>query len=176
MILDARIHGVLLRIDQELAAHTQAQGCQHCGGKLHSAQYPRKPRGWPSGEASVATRLSFCCETCRRRTTPASVRYLGRRVYSAAAMLLWSAAWGRRRHDVHSMLRQALVVPQRTLERWQSWWRMAFPKTPFWGAARAHFMPVIDDRSLPGTLMERLDNGNPVIQLLRTLCFLATGP
>ena len=46
--LDARFHGMLLRIDEELAAEARARGCPHCSGKLHSAQYPRRPRGWCS--------------------------------------------------------------------------------------------------------------------------------
>jgi hypothetical protein len=33
-------------------------------------------------------RLSLCCSQCRRRTTPPSVRFLGRRVYLAAVVVL----------------------------------------------------------------------------------------
>jgi len=37
----------LIRIDDELAAQTQAANCPWCGGRLHRADYPRKPRGCP---------------------------------------------------------------------------------------------------------------------------------
>ena len=83
---------LLLRIDHDLAQRTRAQRCR-CGGVLHSARYPRKPRGLPREAASDCDfRYSFCCAQCRHRTTPFSVRFLGRRVYVAAIMVAVSAA------------------------------------------------------------------------------------
>jgi hypothetical protein len=59
---------------------------------LHSARYPRKPRGLPGGARSCCDfRYSFCCADCRHRTTPFSVRFFGRRVYIAAIMVVVSA-------------------------------------------------------------------------------------
>jgi hypothetical protein len=69
----------------------QLVGCAVCGGKLHVAHYPRKPRGIRGSlDGSVKTRLSFCCATdgCRRRCTPPSVRFLGRKVYLGAVVIL----------------------------------------------------------------------------------------
>ena len=80
---DARFYRFLFDIDQDIARQVQAGGCS-CGGVLHSACYPRKPRGIRSNwDESYNTRLSFCCaeEDCRRRSTPPSVRFLGRKVY-----------------------------------------------------------------------------------------------
>jgi hypothetical protein len=37
----------LLRIDEEFAGETRRAACPHCGAGLHSARYPRKPRGCP---------------------------------------------------------------------------------------------------------------------------------
>ncbi|MFH1269216.1 MAG: hypothetical protein ABIK89_26095 [Planctomycetota bacterium] len=53
-----------------------------CSGPLHQANYPRKPRGEES-DARPVWRLSFCCgvEGCRKRTTPRSLRFFGRKVY-----------------------------------------------------------------------------------------------
>ena len=34
----------LLAVDEDLAEETRKQGCP-CGGRLHCANYPRKPRG-----------------------------------------------------------------------------------------------------------------------------------
>ena len=72
----------LIRLDEELAAQAQGAGCS-CGGVLHRANYPRKPRGCPTLAIrdAFSSRLSFCCSRCRRRTTSMSVRFLGRRVY-----------------------------------------------------------------------------------------------
>ncbi|HCZ17309.1 MAG: hypothetical protein AW09_002057 [Candidatus Accumulibacter phosphatis] len=88
LVLDARFHRLLVEIDQELASRIKELGCSHCDGKLHSAQYPRKPRGWQDGEVVSETRFSYCCDKCRRHTTPPSVRFLGRRVYSAAVRVI----------------------------------------------------------------------------------------
>ena len=80
---DPKLYSLLLLIDEDLAAQAQSAGCS-CGGALHSARYPRKPRGAPRELLEqYRSRLSFCCAACRRRTTPESVRYLGRRVYLA---------------------------------------------------------------------------------------------
>ncbi|MFW2454522.1 MAG: hypothetical protein ACN4E4_00985, partial [Methyloversatilis discipulorum] len=79
---------MLLRIDEELAAAVRLAGCA-CGGVLHRADYARKPRACPSElRAEFASRLSFCCNRCRRRTTSMSVRFLGRRGYLGLAVVL----------------------------------------------------------------------------------------
>ena len=85
----------LCRIDEDLAAQVRAAGCADCGGALHSARYPRKPRGVGRtmlGDA-YEWRLSYCCDRdgCRRRATPASVRFLGRRVFLGAVVVLLTA-------------------------------------------------------------------------------------
>jgi len=176
IILDARFHSVLLRIDEQLAVEARARGCPHCGGKLHSAPYPRRPRGWPTEADGTATRLSFCCYVCRGRVTPPSVRYMGRRVYSAAAMLLWSAVGQRTRPGITTVLCNALEVPQRTLERRKDWWRSTFVESPFWQYARGMFMPLLDDSCLPGAMLERCRGRSHEARFVQTLCYLATGP
>ena len=51
-------------IDQDTAARAHAAGCRACGGVLHRADYPRKPRGVAHAvlEERDRRRLSFCCE------------------------------------------------------------------------------------------------------------------
>jgi hypothetical protein len=62
LLHDATLYDLLLAFDQDLAAETRAAGCVFCGGTLHSARYPRKPRGGPGDLGPhYATRLSFCC-------------------------------------------------------------------------------------------------------------------
>src|SRR3989475_12646047 len=85
---------VLLKFDEDLAEQARQRGCG-CGGKLHSARYPRKPRGTPEEvQEDYSRRRSFCCaeEGCRKRTTPASFRFLSRRGYEAAAVGVIRAA------------------------------------------------------------------------------------
>jgi hypothetical protein len=160
-----------LRIDEELASETRASGCA-CGGALHRANYPRKPRACPSEvRADFESRFSFCCNRCRRRTTSMSVRFLGRRVFLALAVVLESA-----RHagqiPAAAQLSTELNIPLRTLQRWRLWWGEQFPLTPLWQAACARFLPPPDIASFPASLFERFA-GDAAEALLRLLLFLA---
>jgi hypothetical protein len=47
LLADAKFHEQLLAFDRDLAAQCRAAGCPECGGVLHVANYPRKPRGRP---------------------------------------------------------------------------------------------------------------------------------
>ena len=135
---DPNFFRLLLRVDEELAGEAKRGGCP-CGGVLHRANYPRKPRGCLN-ELRVAygSRFSFCCNRCRRRTTSISVRFLGRRVYLALTVVLLS---------------EALNVPVRTLARWRHWWREDFPLTPLWQATCARFMPPVATDAFPASLL-----------------------
>jgi hypothetical protein len=114
---DARLYAILQQIDEDLAARARAAGCR-CGGPLHSARYPRKPRGGPAGlGSSYEQRLSFCCATegCRKRTTPPSVRFLGRKVYLGAVVVLVSALRQGPSPMRVSVLHELFGVGERTL-------------------------------------------------------------
>jgi hypothetical protein len=92
------LYSMLLQIDQDLAAETRLKGCPYCGGILHSACYPRKLEGPCVPQDSKANvRFSFCCSNdgCRRRVTPPSVRFLGRKRYLSAVVILvgTNVAW-----------------------------------------------------------------------------------
>lgn len=70
----------LTQIDAQLAAEARERRCRECAGPLHVADFPRKPRGCPASvREEYSWRLSFTCGRCDARTTPASVRFLGRR-------------------------------------------------------------------------------------------------
>lgn len=175
ILQDARFYEALHRCDVELAQRARASGCRYCSAALHSARYPRKPRGGPPGlGAQFAKRLSFCCarDGCRCRTTPPSVLFLDRRVYFSVAIVLLSAmTQGVTPRRVRE-LRTHLGVDRRTLARWRSWWREHFPASPFWREQRARLSPVLTDAGLPGTLLARFapqgDQGG-ILSLLRFL-------
>lgn len=167
---------LLLRIDEDLAAQTRAAGCRFCGGELHRADYPRKPRGVSRrllGEA-YERRLSLCCarDGCRRRHTPPSVRFLGRRVFLGAVIVLATAmAHGLTARRV-AALGEQFGVSVRTLRRWQQWWREAFAASSLWKSLRGRFMPPIAAASLPFGWLERCpgeDESSRLIALLRLL-------
>jgi hypothetical protein len=170
LLQDQRFLSVLLRIDEELAAGRQAEGCG-CGGTLHVAHYPRKPRGLPRGAwGDDIRRFSFCCSGCRARATPESVRFLGRRVWLALVVVLASP---RSAKSEAMCLAQRLSVPVRTLVRWQQWWRHHFPQTRFWQSARARFMPPLAIGHLPESLVERFQTGVATESMTRLLGFLS---
>ncbi len=124
---DARLFELLARIDAEIAEEARAKGCS-CGGRLHRARYRRKPRGGPPDlDEGYEWRHSFCCAQlgCRKRKTPLSVRFLGRRVYLGVVVLLATACEGGLTRRRVAMLRERLGVWERTLRRWRVWWRRA---------------------------------------------------
>jgi hypothetical protein len=128
LLTDERFYHVLERIDAELAA-TARSGICPCGGMLHSARYPRKPRGGPAGlGAENEKRFSFCCaeDGCRARTTPPSERSRGRRVYLGAVVVLATALQHGAPPARLARLRATLGVSARTLARWRVWWRETF--------------------------------------------------
>ena len=91
---ERRFYGLLLRVDEDLAAQARAAGCRVCGQMVHAGNFRRKARGVPHGlESDYAWRLSFCCarRECRKRVTPPSMRFLGRKVYLGAVVMLVSA-------------------------------------------------------------------------------------
>jgi hypothetical protein len=177
LFTDATLFDALIAIDQELAATAQAGGCRRCPGRLHHGDYPRKPRGGPMDlPGAYEKRRSFCCARCRKRLTPASVRFLGRKVYLGAIVLLacvlrqgptpWRVA------RLHALL----GVSARTLARWHRWWRDAFVHTAFWKAARSRFARPVEADDLPRGLLERFggDAGAQVVATLRWLGPLTT--
>jgi len=171
LLHDPRFLALLLRIDHEVAAQTRAEGCP-CGGALHRADYPRKPRGCPlEARADCSSRLSFCCSDCRARSTPASVRFLGRRVYLGLAVVLVSARPAGPT-PAAARLGVTLGVARRTLARWLDWWREQFPRTLLWQAASARFMPPVAEERLPGELIARF-TGPAAAALMRLLVWLS---
>jgi len=146
----------LLSIDRDLAETTRQQHCS-CGGRLHHANYPRKPRGCPDGlPDEFHRRLSFCCERdgCRKRATPPSVRFLGRRLYLGAVVILVTAmqhgATTRRVRE----LSQLFGADRSTIARWRVFWNEQFPPTPFWKIARGRLVPVYEMIAYPGSLLD----------------------
>jgi len=174
VLSDARFHEQLLIFDQESAERVRQKGCPLCGGALHWARYPRKPRGVPAGlDKDYCLRCSFCCavDGCRKRLTPASLRFLGRKVYLAAMMALISAMRCGATPERVLLLTARFGVDRRTLARWRAWWFSTFTSSLFWRAASAAFMPPVDASNLPGSLLDRFC-GAAEEKLLALLKFL----
>jgi hypothetical protein len=174
LLRDPRFYAMKLEVDRTLLGEARAKRCVQCGEVLHSSDFERKPRGGPAEVGDEAdVRFSLCCANreCRKRHTPPSLRFLGRKVYLGAVVVLVSAM----RHGATPArmrkLREHFGVSRRTVERWRRWWREAFTESAFWRAARGAFMPPVDTSLLPASLLERFAGGDEarLVALLRFL-------
>lgn len=157
LLRDARFFDFLFRCDQDLAREAREGRCPRCGGRLHQANYPRKPRGVAVAIGSrQALRLSLCCDRdgCRGRLMPPSVRFLGRRVYLGAVVILVAAMRQGPSPWRVKVLERLVGVSRRSLQRWRDWWETIFPRTRFWKAARSRLRHPISPQDLPRALLE----------------------
>lgn len=166
----------LVEIDRRTAEQVRGQPCRCCRGPLHAGHYGRKPRGLPAGlEAQwlpeFSVRWSLCCGHCRRRTTPPSVRFLGRKVYLGFVVLL-AVVRGLAGYGVIRAEDAIARVPRRTVRRWAQWWSGSFAELPFWQSESGRFVQPVARERLPGSLLECF-TGTVAAKLVRALCFVA---
>ncbi len=178
LLSDASFFELLREIDLDLAKKARSRGCG-CGGVLHSARYRRKPRGGPLRLGREhAVRESFCCseEGCRRRTTPGSVRFLGRKVFFSVVILLVPILREGLTPRRLRRLRKHLPVSRRTVQRWRRWWREIFMTTRVGLRARAQ-IPRLETPRLPASLLESFSSSgrDGVVLALRWLAPLGAG-
>lgn len=174
LVADASLPTILRQVDKLFAEAEAKSGCRRCGGVLHRAEYPRAPRGpWTMGREH-ASRESFCCATCRRRHTPASVLFFGRRWYVAPVVVLVAALAHGPTPARLAQIREVWGVSGDTVRAWRRWWRVAFAGSAFWRAARGYLARPVAERELPFSLTvlfastEAMSTG----ELQRLLCWL----
>lgn len=174
---DARFWSVLLDIDRDIAEEARKGCCPFCKGPLHCAHYERKPRGFEAEGLAVEFRyrLSFCCgrEGCRRRQTPPSVRFLGPKLYLGAIVVLVTAMRQGPTPRGLRELRTLFGADRRTISRWQELWREVFPATKFWAVAKARFMPPVEEKHLPHSLVDKFKGSTLETRMRDALRFLA---
>jgi len=181
LLQDSSFFDLLLRFDEDLAEEVRLAGCA-CGGALHRACYERKPRGGPAGLGPEhAIRFSYCCEKegCRRRATPASLRFLGRRVFFGMVVVLVPVLRDGPTPKRLERLSAEFAVSLRTLGRWIRWWRETFGASRFWLASHGLFARPVASQALPSSLLlafESLGEVRPrVLAMLRFLAPITTG-
>jgi hypothetical protein len=169
----------LTAIDRAIVERAAQQPCRDCGGPLHRGDYPRKPRGGRIAAAAEAfgRRFSLCCgrEGCRHRATPPSVRFLGRRVYVGAVVIVASAVV--LTTMAAGAARRATGVPARTTRRWLRWWRGPFTDSAPFVELSARLVPALERQRLPLALLERFgvaETSAPVAKLLAWLAPITT--
>jgi hypothetical protein len=168
----------LMTIDTAIVERAAEEPCGDCGGPLYRGDYARKPRGGLLAIAAEAfgRRFSLCCgqDGCRHRATPPSVRFLGRRVYVGAVVVLASAV-ALAAATVGAGVRTT-GVPARTTRRWLRWWRGPFTTSGPFVDLSARLVPAPDRQRLPVSLLERLagDGPAPIAKLLTWLAPITT--
>lgn len=180
LLSDKRFFELLLRLDEDLAGDARAAGCPRCGQVLHAAHYRRKPRGVPEGLVDrYGKRLSFCCagDAKRHRRTPSSVRFLGRKVYLGAVVVLVSALRGGATPVRMARLDELLGVSRRTVNRWRGWWTEIFPQTRCWAQRAGLFAVPVSTAQLPASLLDRFAGpaASALLSLLRLVLPISGG-
>ncbi len=175
LLTESSLYPILLALDEKIAEEAQKLGCP-CSGKLHRACYPRKPRGVASVDSDPAycLRWSFCCavEGCRRRMTPPSVLFLGRKVYFGAVLVLVSVLRQGPSPTRLSKLKELVGISARTVGRWRTWWLSSFKHSEVWRAARGRLRAPVEESQLPLSLLEVFE-GLPLQQLVFLLRFIS---
>jgi hypothetical protein len=154
-LLCLKVWNELKEIDYKLALNVRGGGCPYCKGILDWACFPRKPRGIEDLENE--RRISFCCRSCRKRVTPASVRFLWKKVYVLLAVALEPE-------------RKMIGVCSRTVARWIKFWAKKLSiRSPFCVRFR-YLLPVDFAFSLQSMISSFIKNGE--IQFLSMAKFL----
>ena len=181
LLQDSRWFGLLFKLDEDLAAEARRVGCG-CGGVLHSARYERKPRGGPPGlGAESAVRFSFCCATegCRRRVTPPSLRFFGRKVFFGVLVLLVPVLRDGPTRVRLDRLCGTFAVSARTVRRWIRFWRETFVTSRVWQWVRGRFARPVREEAMPGSLLDAFceisDTEDRVVAVLRLVSAIGTG-
>ena len=141
-LADQHLYQLLEKVDADLTEKARPGGLpalrrQPCTAAIMTANLAAARNG--------TLRFSLCCakEGCRRRHTPPSVRFMGRRVYAGLVVVLVSAMIHGLKPERVQRLREVLGIDRRTLERWRQWWLGLFVESSFWREARARFMPPL---------------------------------
>lgn len=130
---DVKFYELLFLVDKDLAEKARSKKCLFCGHTVHQANYFRKPRGGPEiPEDDFNLRFSFCCYLCRKRLTPPSFRFLGRRIYLGAVFVLISAMLYGASSKRLEKLKEFCGANLKTLERWRKYWVEIFPRNDLW--------------------------------------------
>lgn len=155
---DPSFHRFLVQADQAIAEEVREDGCP-CGGALHYSNYLRKPRGvLIPRDDDFCLRYSLCCDQdgCRRRRTPPSLRFLGRKIYWSVFIVLITAL----EHGLSPRRREVLAdhfdLAPKTFYRWRHWWRETFTASSVWRAWCRLLLPPVLVEDLPGGLLDRL--------------------
>lgn len=166
----------LYEVDEEIAKFFHGLPCVFCLDRLNWANYPRKPRGIPPEAVKYfELRFSHCCSRCRKRRTPPSARFMGRRVYVSIFLIIIFCLNSREFYQKIISATTANSFSRRTLNRWLIWWDCTIPISPIWKKISGNLKPNIDNKFLPLFIIEQFfeANGKTDKAILLLLKFLS---
>ena len=101
---------------------------------------------------------------------PPSLRFLGRRVYVGAVVILASVV--ALAAASAAAAERTTGVAARTTRRWRRWWRGPFTTSAAFVELSARLVPSFSRSALPTSILERLV-GEPAVRITRLLAWLA---
>jgi hypothetical protein len=104
------------------------------------------------------------------------MRYLGRKVYLGAVVVLATAMQHGATPSRAAHLQRLFGVSLRTLARWREWWRTAFAQSPFWKKTKGLLARPVDEQQLPLSLLACFagDEQSRLVALLKLLLPIST--
>lgn len=174
VLRDSAFFELLLEIDREILLEVWSQPCPLCAGRLHRGDFARKPRGEPKVPEAFSVRFSLCCsrDGCRRRLTPFSVRFLGRKVFVGVAVVLVAAALQGPSPAREKRLCELLGMTRRTARRWLEWWKSSFAGSDFFKSLRGLLRQPVERAEMPLGLLQALHRNHPAETSLALLKLL----
>jgi len=170
----------LYALDKLTAEQYQKRPCPHCGGPLHFANYLRKPRGELCDlPEEYFIRFSLCCgaPVCRKRVTPHSCRFMGRKVYWFPVIVCVISERQRLLSKPNGLkFPEGLTISRNTLARWSLYFRDDFPSSPQWQRIRGLASSSVKNNNLPLSLFNAFSMTNKfnfkkaLISCLKFLC------
>jgi hypothetical protein len=90
-------------------------------------------------------------------------------VYLAVVLMLVSPRGGAQGRALCDLL----TIPERTLDRWRTWWTEDFLSTPFWQSIRERLAVPVEIARLPVSLLERFEAGTATDRMTQLLRFVS---
>jgi hypothetical protein len=94
--------------------------------------------------------------------TPPSLRFLGRKVFFGALVLLLPVLRDSPTPERLARLRDTFAVSARTVRRWCRFWKEVFVASRVWQAARGLFATPVAAERMPRGLLEAFAKGGDV--------------
>lgn len=129
----AKFFSFLFGLDQEAAKRAKEKRCPICGGQLDAAKYSRVINGieeMPNKHELLV--FSMCCRHCRKRVTPPTLRFSGRKQHTKGVMLLAHVLKRGATQRRIIELSKLLGASERTIRGWIRLWRAKVGDSSWW--------------------------------------------